>query len=105
MRSIAPFLIALFAIMGIAAAAVNHVEIITPHDGDVLPVNKVIDIRTLSSSTMGGQTFGRMFINDEPTFVSEWVPTEPGIYTITVEIADNRQFTNSITDEVTITVV
>ena len=34
MRIIAPILIAMLAIMGIAAAAVDQVEIISPQDGD-----------------------------------------------------------------------
>ena len=34
MRIIVPLLIALLAIMGIAAATVEDVKIISPHDGD-----------------------------------------------------------------------
>lgn len=105
MRIIAPLLIALFAIMGIAAAAIDQVEIIAPQDGDVLPVNELIKIKSMSSSTIGTQMFGRMFLNEEPLLTSQWTPTEPGTYTIAVEFADNLLFANSAKDEVTITIV
>lgn len=105
MRIIAPFLIALFAIMGIAAATIDHVEIISPHDGDVFSVNDTIKIKSMVSNFDGGSIFGRMFINDKPVRSSNWLPTEAGVYTIMIEAADNRAFENSISDTVTITVI
>ena len=45
MRSIVPFLIALLAIMGIAAATVDHVEIISPQDGDQFSLGDHVKIR------------------------------------------------------------
>lgn len=105
MRLIAPFLIALFAIMGIAAAEVEYVEIISPQDGAELTVNQTILIRTMATSINGGQMFGRLLIDDEPMLSSRWVPTEPGVYKIAAEFADNRQFINSIKDEIKVIVI
>jgi hypothetical protein len=104
MRIIATILIAL-AIMGIAAATAGHVEIRSPHDGDRFSLGDTVKIKTMMSSTDGGQILGRMFINGEPATSSTWKPTEAGEYTITVEIADNKEFNNSIMDDVTITVL
>jgi len=104
MRIIVPFLIALFAIMGIAAAAIDHVELVSPHDGDVFSVKDTIKIRSKVSCIDCGQIFGRMFINDKPVYTSNWVPTEAGEYTIMIEVADNKGFINPISDTVTIKV-
>jgi hypothetical protein len=103
MRFIAPFLIALFAIMGMAAA-VDHVKIISPQDGDEFTLGDTIKIRSQVSGSNEGWMGSRMFINGERVRTSIWVPTEAGEYTIMVEAADNREFTNSIKDTVTITV-
>ena len=104
MRIIAPFLIALFAIMGIAAATVDHVEIISPQDGDQFSLGDTVKIRSQVSGSNEGWMGSRMFINGERVRTSNWVPTEAGTYTIMVEAADNKGFTNPISDTVTITV-
>jgi hypothetical protein len=104
MRIIAPFLIALFAIMGIAAATVDYVEITSPHDGDQFTLGDTVKIRSEVSGSNEGYLGARMFINGERVRTSNWVPTEAGEYTIMVQAADNREFTNPISDTVTITV-
>ena len=104
MRKIGAILIALFAIMGMAAAAVEHVEIISPHDGDQFTLGNTIKIRSQVSGTNDGQMFVRMFINDERVRTGNWVPTEAGEYTIMVEAAEDMGFTNSTQKTVTITV-
>ena len=105
MRNIASFLIALFAIMGIAAATVSHVDIISPQDGDEFSVGDTIKIRSQVSGSNEGDIFVRMLINDVRVRRSNWVPTEPGEYIIMVEAADNSDYTNSIKDNVEINVV
>lgn len=104
MRIIASFLIALFAIIGISAAMIDHVEIISPHDGDSFSLGNAIKIRSMVSSIGDDPTFVRMFINNERVRTSNWLPTKAGEYTIMVEAADNGDFYNSIADVVTITV-
>lgn len=104
MRIIVPILIAL-AIMGIAAATVDYVGIISPQNGDKFSLNDTIKIKSQMTSSDGAQMFGRMFINGEPVRSSTWVPPDAGEYTIVVEAADNKGFNESISDSVTITVL
>lgn len=107
MRNIAPFLIALFAIMGIATATVDSVEIISPKNGDTFTENDTIKIRSVVSGSNEGWMGSRMFINGERVRTSNWKPPKVGElmeYIIHVEAADNREFKNAENDTVTITV-
>ena len=105
MRMIGALLIDLLVIMGIAAATPDQVKITSPHDGDQFTLGNTIKIRSMVSSSNDGQLFVRMLINGARVLTSNWVPTEAGVYTIMVEAADNREFTNSIQKTVTVTVV
>jgi len=105
MKIMGALFIALIAIMGIAAATPDHVEITSPHNGDQFTLGNTIKIRSLVSGTNDGQTFVRMLINGAPVLTSNWKPTEAGVYTIMVEAANNKDFTNSIQKTVTVTVI
>jgi hypothetical protein len=102
MRIIGALLIA-FAIMGIAAATVEQVQITSPTDTE-FNLGDTIKIRSHVSSTNDGSTFVRMFIDGNRVLTSNWKPDLAGVYTITVEAADNKEFTNSESDSMTITV-
>lgn len=104
MRSIAAYLIALFAIMGMAAATVYDVEIITPHDGDEFSLGDTVSVKSEMFGSNEGYMIGRMFINGERVRTSNWVPARAGEYTIMVEAADNFEFKNPVRDTVTIIV-
>ncbi len=102
MRRIAPFLIALLAIMGIATATVDQVNIISPKDGAQFTLGDHVKIISQVSGSNEGWMGSRMFINGERVRTSNWLPTKAGVYTIVVEAADNKEFTNPVTDSVTI---
>ena len=106
MKIMGALFIALIAIMGIAAATPDHVEITSPHNGDQFTLGNTIKIRSLVSGTNDGQTFVRMLINGAPVLTSNWKPTDAdvGAHIITVEAANNREFTNPTTATVKITV-
>jgi hypothetical protein len=104
MRMMGALLIAMLVIMGIAAATVDQVKITSPHDGDQFTLGNTIKIRSQVSASNDGQMFVRMLINGARVLTSNWKPTEAGVYTILVEAADNREFTNPIPATVTITV-
>ena len=105
MKIMGALFIALIAIMGIAAATPDQVKITSPHNGDQFTLGNTIKIRSLVSGTNDGQTFVRMLINGAPVLTSNWKPTEAGVYTIMVEAANNKDFTNSIQKTVTVTVI
>ena len=104
MKIIGALLIAFIAIVGIAAATVDHVQITSPHNGDQFTLGQTIKIRTMVSGDNEGYMGARTFINGVRASSSSWVPTEAGVYTIRVEAADNKEFTNPISDTVTVTV-
>ena len=104
MRITAALLIALLAIMGIAAATVEDVIIISPHDGDTFNTGDTVKIKSQVSGTNDGPMSVRTLINGERVRTSMWVPTKAGEYTITVEAADDKKFTDPIWDSVTIIV-
>ena len=103
MRIIGAFLIAMLVIMGMAAATVEQVKITSPHDGDQFTQGDIIKIRSQVSGTNDGQMFVRMLIDGVRVYTSNWKATA-GVHIITVEAADNREFTNPIPATVTITV-
>ena len=105
MKIIGALLIAFIAIVGIAAATVDHVQITSPHNGDQFTLGQTIKIRTMVSGDNEGYMGARTFINGvKRTSSSSWTPTVAGVYTIMVQAADNKEFTNPISDTVTVTV-
>ena len=111
MRTIVPILIALFAIMGIAAAEVRSVEIISPQE-QVFFVGTPIYIDAMVTGNNVGEKYVRTLVDGVPIDECGWIPTsagwvpnEAGEYTIRVEAATNRGFTNPKYDTVTITVI
>jgi hypothetical protein len=105
MKIMGALLIAFIAIMGIAAATVDHVQITSPHNGDQFTLGQTIKIRTMVSGDNEGYMGVRMFINGARVTSGTWKPTEAGVYTIMVQAADNKEFTNPISNTVTVTVV
>jgi len=108
MKIIGALLIALIAVMGIAAAAatINQVTITSPQDNDQFTIGDLIKIRSHVEATNDGQMFVRMLIDGVRSYASNWKPTDAdvGAHIITVEAANNREFTNPTTATVKITV-
>jgi Y_Y_Y domain. len=104
MKIIGALLIAFITIVGIAAATVDHVQITSPHNGDQFTLGNTIKIRSMVSGDNEGYMGARTFINGVRTSSSSWTPTVAGVYTIMVQAADNKEFTNPISDTVTVTV-
>ncbi|MBK7387017.1 MAG: hypothetical protein IPI63_10000 [Methanothrix sp.] len=96
-------LIALFAIMGGAIAAVEYVKILKPANGAEFDAGDLITVRSLVSASNVGKLYSRCLVNDEPTGTSQFT-LPPGEYTIRVEVADNIGFNNPTYDTVSITV-
>lgn len=96
-------MIAMLVIMGIASATVEQVKITSPQDGARFSTDDIVKIRSQVSSTNDGPLFVRLLIDGDRVYTSNWKATA-GMHTITVEAADNKDFTNAIPVTVTITV-
>jgi hypothetical protein len=96
-------LIAIFAIMGGAIAAVEYVKILKPANGFEFNAGDLITVRSLVSASNEGKLYSRCLVNDEPMGRSQFI-LPPGEYIIRVEVADNEGFNDPKYDTVSITV-